>query len=248
MGNTDRAWKLWGKTNPYYGVIPHEKFNPASIAENKAEFFDSGERYISDTLDEFSRIYGPMHRGTALDFGCGVGRLVMPLAARFESVTGVDISPGMLATAAQNCSDRGIANASFVLSDDALSRVTGQYDLVHSYIVLQHIPTRRGMKIIDRLLGSVTNGGAAILHISIKRKFPLFYGLVYFAKNHIPFARYLINLLRGFPINRPTMEMNEYPLADVLSDFSRNGFGPLHVQMEDHMGVLTCTIMGRKTS
>jgi SAM-dependent methyltransferase len=34
-----------------------------------------------------------------LDLGCGAGRLLPALAARFERVTGVDVSPGMLAHA-----------------------------------------------------------------------------------------------------------------------------------------------------
>lgn len=35
-------------------------------------------------------------RKHALDFGCGVGRLTQALAAHFDEVTGVDISPSMI--------------------------------------------------------------------------------------------------------------------------------------------------------
>ena len=35
-------------------------------------------------------------RGRALDFGCGAGRLTRALAARFESVVGVDVADAML--------------------------------------------------------------------------------------------------------------------------------------------------------
>ena len=60
---------------------------------------------------------------SSLDFGCGVGRLIIPFARVFEHVTGVDISPAMLEIAQRNCLEQGIHNVEFVRSDDELSRV-----------------------------------------------------------------------------------------------------------------------------
>ena len=75
----------------------------------------------------------------------------------------------MIAEAIENCQKFDISNASFVISDDELSKATGMFDLVLSYIVLQHIEPERGLKIIDRLLSRVSPGGIAVVQASVRR-------------------------------------------------------------------------------
>ena len=75
------------------------------------------------------------HRyGTALDFGCGIGRLTPALLELADQVIGADPSQGMLERA---CRDYGGPRASFVLPD-ALPALTGPV-LVLAVYVLQHL-------------------------------------------------------------------------------------------------------------
>lgn len=68
--------------------------------------------------------------GSVLDIGCGTGALTERFARSGASVTGLDISPGMLSLARQRCSR--LENAMFVCEDwNAFSAVHG-YDLVFS--------------------------------------------------------------------------------------------------------------------
>ena len=60
---------------------------------------------------------------SALDFGCGVGRLLVPLARRCPSVVGVDVADSMLAQARARCDAVGVTNVRLLKSDDRLSRV-----------------------------------------------------------------------------------------------------------------------------
>jgi SAM-dependent methyltransferase len=77
-------------------------------------------------------------RGEALDFGCGVGRLTLPLATRYGRVTGLDVSPTMVRLATERCPDP--SRVSFVASPGpALPFADATFDLVHSHLVLQHI-------------------------------------------------------------------------------------------------------------
>jgi predicted TPR repeat methyltransferase len=65
------------------------------------EFFATG---ISDTRQVMGWVEEtgcPAERGSALDFGCGVGRVTQALGDHFEHVTGVDIPPAMLELARQ---------------------------------------------------------------------------------------------------------------------------------------------------
>ena len=68
---------------------------------DEEEFFRVGERFVERMITRFKE-YRPdavLERGRVLEIGCGVGRFLRPLSRHFAQVTGVDISPKMLATA-----------------------------------------------------------------------------------------------------------------------------------------------------
>src|SRR5450755_1479730 len=153
--NPDKSWEKLGKTDPYYGVITVDKFRAGKLDEaNRLEFFSQGRSHMARILSCAESATHRIARRRGLDFGCGVGRLVLPLAtdAGFSEVVGIDISPSMLAEAARNASLAQVNNVRFVLGDDRLSQLEGTFDFIHSCIVLQHIPIRRGLEIIGGLL------------------------------------------------------------------------------------------------
>jgi len=171
--STDVEWEKWGQQDPYYGVITWDKFRADKLDDAAlADFFDSGERHVGNVLASCRRYIDPQFAPTrVLDFGCGVGRLVVPFAAVAAEVVGVDVSPSMLAEARRNCDQRGLANVALELSDDSLSRVQGDFDLVHSVIVLQHIEPVRGRLIFKRLVELIRPGGIGALHLTYGKAF-----------------------------------------------------------------------------
>jgi 2-polyprenyl-3-methyl-5-hydroxy-6-metoxy-1,4-benzoquinol methylase len=235
MADTDKHWEAWGAQDPYFGVLNSDRFRSDSISQTRDEFFQSGEAFISSLLGQWQRAAG--HQGShtrALDFGCGVGRLVIPLARRYAEVVAIDVSASMLQEADKNCTAAGFGNVTFIKSDDALTALTGSFDFVVSYIVLQHIPPVRGYRIIDRLLTSVSPGGRAMIHVSLRRKLNLRRRTFYFARHRIPFAYYVFNLLQGKPIRTPLMQMNEYDPVRILEIFARHGMTDVLVTPEIH--------------
>ena len=75
-----------------------------------------------------------------LDVGCGVGRWSRLLAARGAQVTGVDLSPTMIAQARQRATREGVVDrCRFQVQDLSTLEVGEQFDLVLSVTVLQHI-------------------------------------------------------------------------------------------------------------
>jgi SAM-dependent methyltransferase len=75
-----------------------------------------------------------------LDVGCGVGRWSRLLAAKGAQVTGVDLSPTMIAEAQRRAAAVGVADrCSFRVQDLSKLDVQGQFDLVLGVTVLQHI-------------------------------------------------------------------------------------------------------------
>jgi SAM-dependent methyltransferase len=60
-----------------------------------------------------------------LDIGCGIGRIERALAPEVRSITGIDLSPGMIAAARARC--RGLVNVAFVCVDGSdLSAFAGR--------------------------------------------------------------------------------------------------------------------------
>jgi len=76
-----------------------------------------------------------------LEIGCGVGRLLVPLAERVAVAHGVDISPVMIGKAKEYST--GAPNVRTALTDGSLAHLANEsLDFVFSFIVFQHIPDR----------------------------------------------------------------------------------------------------------
>ncbi|MGZ7087268.1 MAG: class I SAM-dependent methyltransferase [Ilumatobacteraceae bacterium] len=170
-----------------------------------------------------------------LDFGCGVGRLSLPFARRCQSVVGVDISAAMLTEATANAERAGLTNVKFVSSDDQLSRVEGEFDMIHSFIVLQHIVPRRGEKLIGELIDRLAADGVGILHVTYANasRTPLVRRLMTTAYERVPLANGARNVLKGEHFGKPTMHMHRYDLSRVMRVLQERGCDDVHVRFTE---------------
>jgi SAM-dependent methyltransferase len=235
--STDRAWQQFGSENPYWGVLTKRDFEKERFDDDaRRAFFATGEDYVETVFTTVREHLDPHFAPRrTLDFGCGVGRLALPLARRAEHVVGVDISPGMLAEAAANATRAGVDNIEFVLSDDALSRVPGRFDLVHSFIVLQHIPPERGEVLLAALLDRLAEGGVGILHLTYahgSRTPPLRRALTRLYER-MPIAWSARSVLKREPLREPMMQMNRYDLSRVFRIVQEAGCHDVHVRFTE---------------
>jgi len=100
-----------------------------------------------------------------LDVGCGIGRWSCRLAARGARVTGIDLSPTMIAQARRRAAARGVAaRCEFLPQDLAALEVAGPFDLILGVTVLQHIlePARLEAS-VQRLAERLAPDGTLIL-------------------------------------------------------------------------------------
>jgi SAM-dependent methyltransferase len=75
-----------------------------------------------------------------LDVGCGIGRWGRMLAARGAQVTGVDLSPTMIAEAKRRARASGLGDKCvFVVQDSTTLEIDGAFDLIVCVTMLQHI-------------------------------------------------------------------------------------------------------------
>jgi SAM-dependent methyltransferase len=224
--NTDAHWRKWGRFDPYRAVLFNQKQEQLS-ASARDDFFETGRCYVQFLMEKLSVLYPDLALDTAVDFGCGVGRLAIPLAGHFRKVIGVDISQEMLTESRKNSLRFKTANTDFALSDDQLSRVPENVQLVHSFLVLQHIPVERGLPLICKLARRLAPEGACALHVPIDRELSLAGKIVYFGKHALPGCRFLFNIVQGKRINEPLMQMNPYPLAAVCDTLRIAGVSDL---------------------
>jgi trans-aconitate methyltransferase len=199
-----RQWENYGLRDPYFGVLSAECYRREKLTPESLErFYATGEQHVDTLLSELQA-----HPRTALDFGCGTGRVLVALARRCEHVVGVDISPAMLDECRSACAGRGIDNVT-------LTTVlpSGSFDLIHTVLVLQHIPARDGYRHVERLLGALAPGGAIALQVTLPS------GVLtqsFYTAINLPLAANVWNLVRGRPWTYPSMQMNGYRLERIL--------------------------------
>jgi 2-polyprenyl-3-methyl-5-hydroxy-6-metoxy-1,4-benzoquinol methylase len=238
MNKSDESWRRYGELDPYFAVITDAKFERKNLNdESLKDFFRGGEEYVEalfETLhDHASLASRPLQ---ALEYGCGVGRILIPLAKRCGHVTGADISEGMLKEAEDNCRVRHISNVAFVQAEDALSPARGSFDLIHSFIVFQHIAVARGIKILSRLIDLLSANGVAVLHLMYLRDVSALKNFVDWARATSTIVHSTVNLVKGHPINRPLMQMNAYDLNRVFAVFQQKKCHVLYVDFTNHGG------------
>lgn len=233
--SSDRHWEKYGKDDPYFGVYTDDKFHKNNLTvENKQIFLKSGENYVLKIIDQVKQHIDPNFvPDCVVDFGCGVGRLVIPLAGISKNVTGIDISESMLDEAKKNCEELNIKNANFINSDDMLSQLKGKINFIHSYIVFQHIPINRGMLILKSLLEHLQENGVGVLHFTYARHSKI-NNIPSFFREYLPFGHNLLNLIRGKGFFARHMQMNEYDLNKIFYVLQMSGVSQLYTEFTKH--------------
>ena len=205
MRHYERDWDELAQREPYYAVLTDERFLRGRIDdEARKEFFESGERDVNALLAAI----GEFHGRSALDFGCGVGRLTLPLSKRFQSVVGFDVSRAMIEIAQQN-----VPAAEFVTSLDDIRDRT--FDVICSLIVFQHIPVRDGLERLGSLLRLLAPDGVALLHFTLRRPGGPLRRLARRLRGTFPILHRVAGKLRGDRHDLPYMQMNEYDEEEI---------------------------------
>src|SRR5215469_466819 len=227
---SDRAWERMGAIEPYYGVKPEPGYLRDNLdATAREEFFRTGEQQLEQTLqtirDRFDKNFNPTR---ALDYGCGVGRVLVPLALRVGHVAGCDISSSMLDEARNNCRLAGVTNVSFVRADDRLSAVPGSFDFIFSDAVFQHIHPRRVDLIFRTLLDRLQEGGICAVGFVIDT--PSVQRFARWINRTVPFVDRFVTRFRGYRGGGAALESHVYPLGRVVARLMEAGHKEMYVQ------------------
>lgn len=238
MAGPSNDWERLGALEPYFAVLTEERFLRENLTpERLEEFYASGERDVAWFLSLAARVRGeaPPVR-SALELGCGVGRLCLPLARRGVRVTGVDVAPSMLAAARARAAAEGLAHAAF-LPVEVLGELPPQsFDLVLSYIVFQHIPPSQGERYLRQVLRLAAPGGTVLLHFTLRRPGTALRRALRELRSRSPLVHRLAVRLRG-ERDLPYMQMNEYEAPRLLELFAEAGLTAPAIVPTDHGGI-----------
>jgi cyclopropane fatty-acyl-phospholipid synthase-like methyltransferase len=127
-------WEKFAKEDAEYYILSYKEVDYTS-EEGQRYFYNTGRELMDHVLKRAQPYL--QSRRSALEIGCGIGRLTIPHANVFEKISAVDISSTMLEKLKANAQKRGLANIQGYLPHQDWDH--GGYDYVYSFIVFQHI-------------------------------------------------------------------------------------------------------------
>ncbi len=222
-----RDWDDLSALDPMWAVLsePERQFDRWS----PDEFFSTGADEVARLRGRLLALGCPDTFGSALDFGCGLGRLTRALTACCGEVIGVDISEQMISRA------RSLTPAcQFVHNPYYDLRIfpPNRFDLVYTCRVLQH---QRSAKLIlehvSELIRVVKPGGIAAFQIPCNVPY----------MHRLQPRRRVYELLRGmglparflYRLNLVPMCMTSASVKSVVSAVEKSGGRVLSVNADD---------------
>ena len=163
-------WEAFGAQDPLWAILsdPSRRGGRWELDE----FLQTGEDEIAGVVADLVATGIAVPTGRALDFGCGVGRLTQALAARFHRCDGVDIATSMI-TEARRINRFGDRVRYHVNAEPDLSLFAGQsFDLVLSFIVLQHMEPGYAARYLSEFIRVLKVGGIAVFQLPTRNRVP----------------------------------------------------------------------------
>ena len=247
--DTDKDWNELAKQDAYWAVLSHPRF---SHAENdpKAlkDFFESGETWLDGVVSTIKAKLDPnFSPQAALDFGCGVGRLLVPMARYCPKVIGIDIADKMREICAQNLTARRLKDFVLLKTTAELREQDISLDWINSFIVFQHIPPSKALPLLNDMLGRLRTGGKVSLHFTFAKDDRM----LEWSMRQVHYYRMwedTLHVLSEKPaVEEAVQSVYDHDLNSVLMSLIRFGVTQLFLTHEDHGGQHGFMIYGMKT-
>jgi SAM-dependent methyltransferase len=158
-----KSWDRFGAEDPFWAVLTQSEKKGGKWSE--AEFFETGRQDIRAALKRIAALGISLQYKTALDFGCGPGRLTQALAEHFQEVHGVDIAPSMIAKA--HALNQFGNRCIYHLNEQPDLRLfaADTFDMVYSWLVLQHMPRELALGYIAEFARVTKPGGVIVFQV-----------------------------------------------------------------------------------
>jgi SAM-dependent methyltransferase len=243
----DPRWEVFAAREPYFAVLTAPKFLRAQLTPDaEREFFESGEMLVDYMFRLIEARLAPDFAPTSiLEYGCGVGRLAIPLARRAGRrggrVLAVDRSPVMLGLARREAERRAVGN--IVFAPPAEFRAEDRsFDFACCYLVLQRMREHEGLRVIREVLARLAPGGIAAFSIPYQSTVGPAVRALRWGRERLPFVNSLINLLRGQPRSDPFIASHTYDLSRLVNVIQEQLVATMNVLLEPQTGLNTALL------
>jgi len=213
LNRVRHQWTTLGERDPLWAIL--SETGKKCGGWDRAAFFKTGVDEIDEVLRKV-RDLSPIEFGSAVDFGCGVGRLSQALSLYFERVIGVDIAESMIRNAVElnRFPDRceyihNVAADLSVLPDRSA-------DLIYSSITLQHVVPALARRYIREFFRVVRPGGLVIFQLPCRPRSVLWHAIKSVAP--VGVANMIWRLRTGSPEAMETYSMAEKKVVDLVEE------------------------------
>ena len=243
----DSAFDQFSAREPYFAVLTDPRFLRANLTPaREREFFATGEVLVDWMFEIIEAGLVPGFAPVAmLEYGCGPGRLAIPLSRRAGSVTAIDRSPAMLDVARGEAERRGAGHIAFD-APDAFRAQSRKFDLVVCYHVLQRLPRRQGLSLVRALVDRISPGGVGVFQWLLGTSASAGVQVTRWAREHLPAVNAGVNRLRNKPPDDPFIPTHAYTLDRLLSALKAAGCPGAHVVFEQSDGLDYAIAFARK--
>jgi SAM-dependent methyltransferase len=241
------AFDEFAAREPYFAVVTAPQYLRANLTPtHEREFFESGEVFVD-------RMFGVIEAGlvpkfapvSMLEYGCGLGRLAIPLSHRPGSLTAVDRSPVMLALAKQEADRRGAGHIVFQ-TPAAFAATPHKFDLFVCYHVLQRLPRRQGLALLAALVDRISPNGVGVFQWPLNTGASIGVEVTRWARERVPGVNGILNRMRGKPTRDPFIPTHAYALDEVLPIVNAAGCRDTHVVFEHAEGLEYAIVLAAK--
>lgn len=219
LAHVTRSWELLGQQKPHFSVLTSKNFLPDNFKKHEERFWNSGDhdlRLIDDLCASADLKLDGLNK--CLELGCGVGRVTVKLASRFQKVIALDISKPHIELAKEHADKLKIDNINFQLADMDLFNNLPEFDFLYSRIVLQHNTPPIMAFLLEKLLARLKPGGIAIFQIPTYMQ-----GYTFKIKDYLREAN-------------PQMEMHALPQSEVLQRIDEADCRVKHIRETGDIG------------
>jgi ubiquinone/menaquinone biosynthesis C-methylase UbiE len=161
-----------------------------------------------------------LRHNSALDFGCGIGRLTQALAPFFKNTHGVDISSSMIEQADKHNQFKNSCFYHVNCEDNLKMFRDNEFDFIYSHIALQHTSSASQISYLKEFARLLAPGGVILIQLIEFRS------LLRFCP---PFVYELYRRLRY--LGRTRMDMNGVNRNQVKAVLTSHGLNVLDIQV-----------------